>query len=198
MRKVIYTSMVTLDGFIEGPNHKLGWEIIDEELHRFVNERERAIGLHLYGRRMYELMESFWPTADANPANPAFEIEYSTIWKSIPILVFSKSLERVEGNARLVRDDPAGVVARLKEEPGKDIGIGGAILASALVERDLIDGYQLYVHPVVLGSGTRLRLALNGPINLRLVETHTFNTGAVFLHYQRINEELNQSLPRND
>ncbi len=116
MRKLIYFTMASLDGFIEGPNHNIDWVIVDEELHRYVNEREREIGAYLYGRRMFELMQSYWPTADTQ-SNLAFEQEFSRIWKQIPKFVFSRTLEGVEGNARLVRGDVIEEVTRLKEQP---------------------------------------------------------------------------------
>ncbi len=183
MRKVIYSMIVSLDGFIEGPNRDLDWHIVDEELHKYVNDQERGIGTHLYGRRMYEVM-SYWQTADTNPSSPEYEVEYAHIWKSIPKIVFSKTLERVEGNARLVRENIAEEIAKLKEQPGKDLGLGGANIASTFMQLGLIDEYQLYVHPVVLGGGTPMFSAFDNKINLRLVETRKFGSGVVLLRYQ--------------
>jgi dihydrofolate reductase len=96
MRKVIYEIMASLDGFIEGPNRELDWAIIDEELHRYFNDHERAVGAHLYGRRMYETMR-YWQTADADPSNPAYVVEYARIWQNMPKIVFSRTLERHAG-----------------------------------------------------------------------------------------------------
>ena len=183
MRKVIYSMFVSLDGFIEGPNRDLDWHIVDEELHKYVNDQERALDTHLYGRRMYEVM-SYWQTADTNPSSPEYEVEYAHIWKSIPKIVFSKTLERVEGNARLVWEDVVEEVTRLKEQPGKDLEVGGAHLASTLIQSGLVDEYRIYVHPVILGTGTPMFPALDEGIKLRLVETHTFSSGVVFLRYQ--------------
>jgi dihydrofolate reductase len=183
MRKVIYSMFVSLDGFIEAPNRDLDWHIVDEELHKYVNDQERAIDTHLYGRRMYEVM-SYWQTADTNPSSPEYEVEYAHIWKGIPKIVFSKTLERVEGNARLVRENIAEEIAKLKEQPGKDLGLGGANIASTFMQLGLIDEYQLYVHPVVLGGGTPMFSAFDNKINLRLVETRKFGSGVVLLRYQ--------------
>ena len=183
MRKVIYSMFVSLDGFIEGPNKELDWHIVDEELHTYVNDQERALGSFLYGRRMYEVM-SYWQTADTNPSSPEHEVEYARIWKSIPKIVFSKTLEQVEGNARLVRENIVEEITKLKEQTGKDLGLGGANIASTVMRLGLIDEYRLYVHPVVLGGGTPMFPTLGDTINLRLVETRTFSSGVVLLRYQ--------------
>jgi dihydrofolate reductase len=183
MRKAIYEIMASLDGFIEGPNHELDWAIVDEELHRYINGQERAIGAHLYGRRMYETM-SYWQTADADPSNPAYVVEYARIWQNMPKIVFSRTLEHVEGNARLVRDNIAEEIAKLKAQPGKDMVLGGADIASTFIRLGLVDEYRLYVHPVVLGSGTRVFPSLDNKIDLRLTETRPFGSGVVLLRYQ--------------
>jgi dihydrofolate reductase len=183
MRKAIYEIMASLDGFIEGPNHELDWAIVDEELHRYINDQERAIGAHLYGRRMYETMR-YWQTADADPSNPAYVVEYARIWQNMPKIVFSRTLEHVEGNARLVQDNIAEEIAKLKAQPGKDMTLAGADIASAFIRLGLVDEYRLYIHPVVLGSGTRVFPALDNKIDLRLTETRTFGSGVVLLRYQ--------------
>ncbi len=183
MRKLIYFSMASLDGFIERPNGSLDWQIIDEELHLFVNNQAREVGASLYGRRMYELMMAYWPTADT-PSNPAFISEFAQIWKQMPKIVFSRTLDRVEGNARLIKGDPVAEVARLKEQPGKNLEVGGAKLAQALMGAGLIDEYQIYIHPIILGTGTPMFPGATESCKLKLVETHTFKSGVVFLRYQ--------------
>ncbi|MCC7353301.1 MAG: dihydrofolate reductase [Anaerolineae bacterium] len=188
MRKVIYSLIVSLDGFIETPNRSLDWHSIDEEIHSFVNAQVREMGAFLYGRRLYEVMASFWPTADTDPAAPAYEVEFARIWRDKPKIVFSKTLEKVEWNSRLVRDNIGQEVTRLKAQPGKDMGLGGANIASTFMRLGLIDEYRLYVHPVILGAGTPFFPALDKRINLRLVETHTFGSGVVYLRYQRADE----------
>jgi dihydrofolate reductase len=185
MRKLTYSFMVSLDGFIETPDHSLDWQIIDEELHRYVNDQQAAIDTYLYGRRIYELMAEFWPTADEDPANPAYVVEFARIWKQMPKVVFSKTLARVEGNARLVREDAVAEITRLKQQPGKDLTIGGPSLAADCIRSGLVDEYEQFIHPEVLGSGTPMFPALEIPIPLRLVETHRFASGVVFLRYQR-------------
>jgi dihydrofolate reductase len=175
---------VSLDGFIAGPNGEIDWSAPDEELHRFHNQHVREIGAHLCGRRLYEVM-TYWETADENPSAAEYELEFARIWKSLPKIVFSKTLEEVVGNARLVRGGVAEEVAKLKEQPGKDLAVGGAGLASTLIELGLVDEYRLFVSPVVLGGGTPYFPALEERIDLELVETRTFGSRVVYVRYLR-------------
>jgi dihydrofolate reductase len=187
MRKLIYSMIVSLDGFIEGPNRGLDWPVIDEELHTHANDQQRGIDVSLYGRRMYEVM-SYWETADRDPSITEIEREFAHLWKRTPKVVFSTTLEQVEGNARLVRDGAVDEIARLKSQPGKDIDIGGATLAATAIRHDLVDEFRLYLQPVVFGSGTPYLPPLDHPLNLRLVDTRTFRSGVVYLAYQRTDE----------
>jgi dihydrofolate reductase len=182
MRKLIYSLGVSLDGFIAGRDGEIDWSAPDEELHRFHNQQARETGVDLYGRRLYEAMTP-WETADEKPSIPEQELEFARIWKDTPKVVFSKTLEKVEGNARLVRDGAAEEVARLKEQPGKDLAVGGAGLASTFMKLGLIDEYRLFVSPVVLGGGTPYFPALDERINLELVETRTFGSRVVYVRY---------------
>jgi dihydrofolate reductase len=182
-RKLIYSMGVSLDGFIAAPDGAIDWSAPDEELHRFHNQQAREAGVHLYGRRLYETMRP-WETADRQPSAPEHLLEFARIWKATPKIVFSTTLERVEGNATLVRDDAAGEVARLKEQPGKHLAVGGAGLASTLIKLGLVDEYRLFISPVVLGGGTPYFPALDERIDLELVETRTFGSRVVYLRYQ--------------
>jgi dihydrofolate reductase len=184
MRKLIYSMGVSLDGFIAGPDGEIDWSAPDEELHRFHNQQTRELGAHLCGRRLYEVM-SYWETAAEDPSLGEPELEFARIWKDLPKLVFSKTLEKVEGNARLVRDGAAEEVAKLKEQPGKDLAVGGAGLASTFMKLGMIDEYRLFVSPVVLGGGTPFFPALEKPIDLELVETRTFGSRVVYVRYRR-------------
>jgi dihydrofolate reductase len=185
MRKLIYSMSVSLDGFIAGPQGEIDWSAPDEELHRFHNEQVREIGAHLCGRRLYETMV-YWQKAEENPSASDYELEFARIWKGLPKIVFSKTLQEVEGDARLVRDGLADEVAKLKEQPGKDLAVGGAGLASSCMELGLIDEYRLFVSPVVLGGGTPYFPALEERIDLELVETRTFRSRVVYVRYRRV------------
>lgn len=184
MRKVIYALNLSLDGFIEDRNGSLDWSYPDEELHKHFNELESTLDLHLYGRGLYENMAAFWPTADEDPSAPDFVIEYARIWKSVPNVVFSTSLDQVGWNSRLVKGDIAEEVNKLKAAPGKDMNVGGAGLASSFMQLGLIDEYQLYIHPVILGGGKPMFPQLRDKIDLQLVETRRFGSGVVLLRYQ--------------
>lgn len=188
---------VSLDGFVETPARSLDWVLIDEELHSFFNAEARAMSAFLYGRRLYELMVDYWPTAEADPAATPAMLEFARIWKDKPKIVFSRTLERVDWNSRLVRDDAAEEVARLKAQPGFDMSVGGPTLASTFMRpgpasasdlvgrgRHLIDEYRVFVHPVILGGGTPFFPALEDRIGLKLVETRTFGSGVVLLRYE--------------
>jgi dihydrofolate reductase len=187
MRKVIYSFGVSLDGFIAGPGGKLDWSVPDEELHRFHNQQTREMGEQLYGRRLYEVM-LYWETAHEDSSIAEHELEFARIWQETPKVVFSKTLEKVEGNARLAKDGVAEEVARLKQLPGKDMAVGGAALAATFMELGLIDEFRLFVSPVVLGGGTPYFPALSERINLQLVETRTFSSRVVYLRYQRTHD----------
>ena len=187
MRKLIYSMGVSLDGFIAGPAGEIDWSAPDEELHRFHNQQAREVGADLYGRRLYEVMR-FWETADERPEARDYEREFARIWKDTPKVVFSRTLERVEGNARLVRIDAGEEVVRLKQQPGKDLAVGGAGLASSLMRLGLIDEYRLFVSPVAVGGGTRFFPALDARIELELVETRTFGSRVVYVRYRRADD----------
>jgi len=184
MRKVIYAMSVSLDGFIEAADGDLSWSSPDEELHKHFNERESEFAINLYGRRLYENMEAYWPTADEDPSAPEHEKEYARIWRDIPKIVFSKTLAQVGWNARLVRENIAGEVNQLKEQPGKYMNVAGAGIAATFMQLGLIDEYWLYLHPVVLGGGKPMFPKLRDKITLQLVETRKFGRGVVLLKYQ--------------
>ena len=183
MRKLIYSMGVSLDGFIAGPGGEIDWSAPDEELHRFHNQQTREIGAHLCGRGLYEEMV-YWETADENPSAAEHELEFAHIWKRLPKIVFSKTLATVEGNARLVTDGVGEEVAKLKDQPGDDLAVGGAGLASTCIELDLVDEYRLFVSPVVLGGGTPYFPGLEARIDLELVETRTFGSRVVYVRYR--------------
>jgi dihydrofolate reductase len=185
MASVIYSMQVSLDGFINGPGGDIDWSAPDEELHRFHNEQTREAGAVLCGRRLYEAM-TYWDTAEAeSPSASPYEVEFARIWRQTPKVVVSRTLESLGPNARLVRDGVADELARLKEESAGPVVAGGAGLASALMELDLIDEFRRFIYPIVLGGGTPYFPALENRINLELVETRTFGSGVVCLRHRR-------------
>lgn len=183
MRKIIYSMNVSLDGFVETVDRSLDWGLVDEELHTFFNDQTREMDAFLYGRRMYELMADYWPTADMNPSAHAVEVDFARIWKEKPKIVFSKTLDEVGWNGRLVKDNVVEEIKKLKAQPGKAMDVSGPTLAATLIRHGLVDEFHLLVHPVVLGGGTPFFPALENKLNLRLVETRTFHSGVVYLRY---------------
>lgn len=188
MGRVVYSMQVSLDGYIEGANQELDWHIVDEELQSYVITQQSRVGAYLWGRRVYEHMAAYWPTADQDPAAPSFVLDYAAIWKNTPKIVFSRTLKQVEHNAadnvRLLREVTPETVASLKTEFGKDLSVGGPDLASSFMRLGLIDEYGLFVQPIILGRGTPFFPQLDRPIKLRLLETRRFTSGVVYLRYQ--------------
>jgi dihydrofolate reductase len=172
-----------LNGLIEMPGAPPDWVIADEELFRYSNNLERQVGGYLWGRGMYENNQALWANTDTHLME-AFVVEFVQIMKQIPVIVFSSTLERVEGNARLERGDPVAVVTRLKAQPGPDLSVGGVQLVSALIQAGLVDEYHIFVQPIILGAGRPLYPALKEAVRLKLVETHPFHSGIVYLRYQ--------------
>jgi dihydrofolate reductase len=183
MGKLIYSMNVSLDGFVETPDHSLDWTTIDEEIHTWWNDQVRAADAFLWGRRMYELMVAYWPTAESDPSATPAMLEFARIANPKPKIVFSSTLDRVEWNGRLVHGDVGAVLAGLRDEFDGDLGLGGPTLAAPFVRRGLVDEYRLLVHPVILGAGTPFFPPLDAPLVLRLTETRTFESGVVLLAY---------------
>ena len=183
MRTVIYSMSVSLDGFIAGPDGDIGFTAPDQELFRFHVEQTRRIGVELMGRGLYETM-LVWRDADAAPSGPD-ELEFARIWKPIPKVVFSTTLEQVQGNARLASGGLAEEIERLRAEPADgDIAIGGATLAAEAAALGLIDEYRARVYPVLAGGGIPFFPQHGRRVDLELVETRTFSSGVVYLRYR--------------
>jgi dihydrofolate reductase len=184
MRKLVYSMSVSLDGFTADRNGNFDWSVPDEELHRFHNEQTRELGGHLLGRRLYEAMV-YWETADQDASLADYELEFARIWQELPKVVFSTTLEKVEGETRLATEKVAEEVARLKEQPGKDLAVGGPGLASGLIEAGLVDEYRPFVYPVIVGGGTPFLPPVVQTIDLELIETRTFSSRVVYLRFRR-------------
>ena len=183
MGKLIYLMNVSLDGFIEGPDHSLDWSHVDEEVHTWFNDHSRAIDASLYGRRLWELMAAHWPTAEDDPTSTDAMREFARIWNRTPKIVFSSTLQRVEHHARLVSGDVGAVLDDVRREFTGDIEVAGPNLASQFVRRGLVDEYRLVIHPVVLGAGTPYWPALETQQDLRLVDTRRFSSGVLLVSY---------------
>ncbi|WP_433672114.1 dihydrofolate reductase family protein [Nocardia sp. CA-136227] len=174
MRKLIYGISVSLDGYINDRDGNIDWTDPDEELHQFHNDRYRDIDIALHGRRLYELMADFWPHVPEDEG-PIMR-EFGELWTSKSKYVFSRTLTEVEWNSTLISENAVDVVRKLKSEGDGVMEVGGANLAASLIPHDLIDEYQLFVAPIILGGGTPMFPSLDKRIPLRLVETRNFNT----------------------
>jgi dihydrofolate reductase len=188
MRKLIYSMTLSLDGYIAGPGGAIDWTEPDEELFLFHTQQVQETGVHLCGRRLYETMV-YWETAEESPL-VAEHVKFAQIWKALPKVVFSTTLESVVGKTRLARDGVGEEVSRLKEQPGKDIAVGGAGLAGTCMRLGLIDEWRLFVSPVLLGGGTPYFPTLDERISLELVETKTFGSRVIYLRYRLVPDVL--------
>ena len=177
MRKLFFQMMVTLDGYIEGPNPwEIDWHVVGEDFNRYVEDTLGSIDGILLGRKTYEGFAQYWPTSTDVEARAMNEL---------PKIVFSRTLDRVEwNNSRLVKGDAAVEVARLKQEPGKDLALFSNSLAASLASHGLIDEYRFFVNPVVLGGGTPLLHGIKDKTNLKLLKTETQSSGVVVLYYE--------------
>lgn len=185
--RIVLSMSVSLDGFVAAPDGAIDWVIVDEELHEAFNEEARGTIGTLFGRRMYELMAAYWPTAGEDPNATPAEREYARIWRPMTKVVFSRTLDELPHpaeNAVLATRDPVTEAADLRAAGGT-WGVGGPTLAAELIRADLVDEIRAYVNPIVLGGGLPLLPSLDRPLRFRLVRTRRFDAGVVLLAYER-------------
>ncbi|MGC4231510.1 MAG: dihydrofolate reductase family protein [Niabella sp.] len=184
MRKVIAAINMTVDGFCD---HTAG--LPDEEIHEHYTELLGQGDVILYGRTTYQLME-YWRTILEKPSEEKSMNDFAVAIDKIPKIVFSHTLKNIDWkSAKLADRNPEEEVATLKQQSGKDIFVGSPGLIAALTKLNLIDEYQLCVHPVVVGNGLPLFKGITDRTVLQLVKTKIFNNGAVILYYEPINEK---------
>jgi dihydrofolate reductase len=181
MRKVIFAINNTIDGFADHIT-----VIADDELHDFYTDLLDDVDVILFGRKTYQLMESFWPIAYDDSRSTESMIRFADKINPMQKIVFSKTLSVVKWNkTKLIKGDISKVVEDLKKQNGKNISVGGLSIASYLTNLGLIDEYWFLVQPIILGNRKRLFPGLNERLNLKLVETRKFNSGVVVLHYHK-------------
>ena len=185
MRRIVLHLGISLDGYFEGPDADISWHRVDEELHSFFNQLLARSSAFLEGRVTYEMMEAYWPTADQDPDAPPPMVEFAGIWRDMPKVVYSRTLDTPGPNATVVRDVVPEEVRALQAQPGGDMVVGGPLLAESFRRHDLIDEYRIFVNPVLVGRGRRLFESEGMPADLRLVESRTFGNGVVMLRYVR-------------
>ena len=181
MRNLIFAINTTLDGCVDHTN-----QFADDETHRYFTQLLREGDLIVYGRKTYELMVPFWPEVAKNQSMSEASNEFARAFDSIHKIVFSRSLDRVEdGNTRIVSADLHDEILKLKQEPGKNILVGGVDVPSQLIELGLVDEYIFVVGPILAGGGRRLLEGVSLPerLQLRLVESKVFASGCVALRY---------------
>ena len=188
MRKLVLFMHLSLDGFAGGPNGELDFMTYDEELEQWADEVVKTVGSPVYGRRTYQLMESYWPTVLTKPDASKQSLAHAQWVENVPKIVFSRTLNEVTwNNTRLIKDNVAGEIEKLKQEPGKDLVIFGSPgLSADLMNLGLIDEYQFTVHPVIVGNGISVFKNNIAKSKLKLIETTTLNSGVVTLHYTTI------------
>jgi dihydrofolate reductase len=185
MAKLIYSAIASLDGFIADENGNFDWAAPDQEVHAFVNDLERPVGTYLYGRRMYEVM-AVWETMPTTADHPA-EHDFASIWRGADKVVYSKTLEAASTTrTRIERDFDPGAIRRMKAESEQDIGVGGPELAAHAIRAGLVDEYQLFLTPIIIGRGKpALPDDVRVPLDLRAVQQ--FGSGVVYLNYRAPN-----------
>ena len=181
--RLIYSLTVSLDGFVAARDGDLSWSVPDAELFRFHTEQVRELGAHLSGRRLYEVMR-YWDTVAEDSLDEP-ELEFARIWKELPKVVFSTTLQTVEGNARLAHGSIAEELRAARLRTDRDIAVGGAGLAASALGAGLVDELRLFVSPVLLGGGTPYFPAAAERIGLALLGTRTFGSRVVYLRYAR-------------
>lgn len=184
---LIYSMSVSVDGFIADREGGFGWTVPDDELFAFHLARVRELGAHLCGRRLYETMLP-WET-DPSLRATALGSEFADVWSALPKVVFSRTLDRVEGNARLAQASLAEEVAAAVAASDKDVEIGGAGLAAEAIEIGLVDELRMFRCPIVVGGGTPFLPAVTDGIELALVECRTFGSRVIYERYQRVRHQ---------
>jgi dihydrofolate reductase len=185
MRKIISFMHISLDGFVAGPNGEMDWIKVDEEIFDYVGKRISEGDTALYGRVTYEMMENYWPTAGDEPNASRHDIEHSRWYKKVHKIVLSKTMKE-EGltNTKIISDNLSDKINEIKQQVGEDILLFGSPTAThSLIQLNLIDGYWLFVNPIILGQGIPLFVDIKDKIKLKLISTRQFTSGVTELNY---------------
>lgn len=190
MRKIISFVHLSLDGFLAGPNGEMDWIKIDEEIFDFVGKRISKGDTAIYGRVTYQMMENYWPTAADKPTATRHDIEHSKWYSKVHKVVLSKTMNAADPmaigltNTTIISDKLSERINEIKQQPGEDILLFGSPTAThSLIQQNLIDGYWLFVNPIILGQGIPLFVDIKDKIKLKLLTTRQFNCGVTELNY---------------
>jgi len=183
MATLIYSAMTSLDGYVADEDGNFDWAAPDEEVHAFVNDLERPVGTYLYGRRMYEVMR-VWETADTFANQRPVMRDFAQIWRAADKIVYSKTLDTVSSaRTRIEREFDPDAVRQLKARAGRDLTVGGPDLAAQAIRAGLVDEWQLFFTPIVVGGGNPA-LPDDVRVNLELLDARRFAGGVVHLRYR--------------
>ncbi len=181
MANLIYSAITSLDGYIEDRDGHFDWSAPDEEVHAFVNDLERSIGTHLFGRRMYEVMLA-WESLVA--PRGSVMADFANVWKTADKIVYSTSLREVSSSrTRIERSFDPDAIRQLKAASSRDLSVGGPELAAQAIRAGLVDEYHLFINPIVVGGG-KAALPPDVRLELDLVNQRRFGNGVVHLRYR--------------
>lgn len=182
MANLIYSFIVSLDGYVADRDGRFDWGEPDEEVHTFVNGLQRGIGTFLFGRRLYEVMVA-WEDPSAFAQEPPYIQDFAELWKAADKVVFSRTLDRPSSErTRIEREFDADAVRQLKADAGQDLAVGGPELASSAIRAGLVDEFQMFISPLAVGGGKKY-LPDGVRLRLELLEERRFRNGVVFLRY---------------
>jgi dihydrofolate reductase len=182
MASLMYAAITSLDGYVADADGRFDWAEPDQELHTVVNDLERAVGTHLFGRRMYEVLVA-WETLPLD-GQPSYLRDYAEMWRAADKVVFSRTLAAVSSaRTRIERDFDADAIRTMKATAERDLSVGGPDLGGQAIRAGLVDEYHLFVAPVLVGGGTRA-LPEDVRVGLELVHERRFGNGSVHLHYR--------------
>lgn len=186
MAKLIYTGIMSLDGYTTDEDGKFDWSAPDEQVHAFINDLERPVGTYLYGRRMYETMAG-WETDPGLAEGSPVTRDFAEIWQAADKIVYSSTLEKVStARTQIERTFEPAAVRQLKEQSDRDLGIGGPELAAHAIRAGLVDEYHLFLNPILVGGG-KPYLPDGVHVRLELLDERRFAGGVIHLRYRAIN-----------
>lgn len=182
MANLIYSFIMSLDGYVADRDGRFDWGEPDEEVHTFVNGLQRGIGTFLFGRRLYEVMVA-WEDPSAFAQEPPYIQDFAELWKAADKVVFSRTLDRPSSErTRIEREFDADAVRQLKADAGQDLAVGGPELAASAIRAGLVDEFQMFISPLAVGGGKKY-LPDGVRLRLELLEERRFRNGVVFLRY---------------
>ena len=188
MRKIISFTHISLDGFVAGLNGEMDWIKVDEEIFDYVGKRISEGDTALYGRVTYQMMENYWPTAGDKPTATRHDIEHSKWYSKVHKVVLSKTMKGANlANTTIISDNLPDRINEIKQSSGggsEDLLLFGSPTAThSLMQLNLIDGYWLFVNPIILGQGIPLFVDIKDKIKLKLLTTRQFTSGVTELNY---------------